>query len=160
MVVFGCLSPNLLPKQVMLELNLNTYNNAMLSYEIYFRGGFLGVFTFLKILLCISIIPMIFILCFRFFLIHFGGRTHKIFMRLSGCKINLLLQGRNKKCVSTECCWGRFYNLHVYQRQRHVCGALLICVHLYTHTYTCKFKANKKSPQKWRTEKKYIQNGW
>lgn len=97
---------------------------------------------------CISIIPMIFILCFRFFLIHFGGRTHKIFMRLSGCKINLLLQGRNKKCVSTECCWGRFYNLHVYQRQRHVCGALLICVHLYTHTYTCKFKANKKSPQK------------
>lgn len=95
-----------------------------------------------------------------FFSYTFRGRTHKIFMRLSGCKINLLLQGRNKKCVSTECCWGCFYNLHVYQRQRHVCGALLICVHLCTHTYTCKFKANKKSPQKWRTEKKYIQNGW
>lgn len=159
MVVFGCLSPNLLPKQVMLELNLNTYNNASYLMRFIFVVDFWACSHFSKYYYVFPLFRWFSFFASVFFL-YTLGRTHKIFMRLSGCKINLLLQGRNKKCVSTECCWGCFYNLHVHQRRRHVCGALLICVHLYTHTYTCKFKANKKSPQKWRTEKKYIQNGW
>lgn len=112
---------------------------CMLSYEIHFSWWIFGRFHISQNTIMYFHYSDDFHSLLPFFFSHtFRRRIHKIFMRLSGCKINLLLQGRYKKCVSTDCCWGCFYNLHVYQRQRHVPYtspyALLICVHLYTHT--------------------------